>query len=181
MEGPNFEPVLGEEVRFKDTLQKRPGIFKIIGVHSANDKLAQSDPLSVYGRFGLATVDLRPEGKGLDLPFMPLEFLEYVDETRNVRRTVEWLKTNPDSRKYPDYIVAYEVKAGDDHAGNPSIFVRFFVDPDYFYENGRASQEKIAALNEFLDDVRKELLCSDPDRWIYVRAGEAQRTLDVAS
>jgi hypothetical protein len=181
MEGPNFDPALGEKVRFKESLQKRPGIFTIVGVHGANDKLAQSDPLNVYGRFGMTTVDLRPEGKGLDLAFMPLDSLQYVDETRDVRRTIEWLKTSPDNRKYPDYIVDYEVQASEDHEGRPSIFVRFFIDSDYFYENGRASKEKVVALNEFLDAVRDELISLDLDRWISVRVGEARRALDVAS
>jgi hypothetical protein len=181
MKGPNFDPIKGEEVRFRDNSQKRPGIFKIIGVHGADDKPAQTSPLNVYGRFGMATVDLRSQDNELDLPFIPLDLLQYVDEARDVRRTIEWLKTSPDNRKYPDYIVDYEVNAGEDHEGNPSIFVRFFIDPDYFYENGRAPEEKVVALNEFLDGVRDELLSLDLEFRISVRVGEARRALDVAS
>jgi hypothetical protein len=115
------------------------------------------------------------------LPAIPWYRLNYVDETCAVRHAIEWLKTNPDGRKYPGYVIDYEVKAGNDHAGNPSIFVRFLVDPDYFYENGRASQEKIAALNEFTFGVQQVLSGLGLDSWTYVQTGEARRALDVAS
>jgi hypothetical protein len=166
---------VGEEVR----VGFRPGIFKIIQVRPPGEEHPNQNlhtPESIFG-----TVDLRQESNGFALPGIPWHRLNYVDETRPVRRTIEWLKASPNNRKYPDYIVDYEVKAGEDHAGNPSIFVRFFVDPDYFYENGRASEEKVVALNEFLDGIRDELLSLDLDRWISVRAGEARRALDVAS
>jgi hypothetical protein len=134
---------------------------------------------------GGRTVDLeRISGSltGNVIRSVPWDWLDYVDkEERKVRRTIEWLKTSPDGRPYPDYIVDYEVKDGEDHVGNPSICVRFFIDPDYLYENGRASDEKVIALNEFLDSVRDELLNLELNRWISVRVGEARRTLDVAS
>ncbi|MGA7339052.1 MAG: hypothetical protein WBX18_00550, partial [Terracidiphilus sp.] len=98
-----------------------------------------------------------------------------------VRRVIEWLKSNPLGKSYPKYVVGYEVKLGDDHADYPSIFVRFFVDPDYIYENGRPSEEKVAELNRFLEEVQRELLSLDLGRWTYVRAAEAPRALDVAS
>jgi hypothetical protein len=55
------------------------------------------------------------------------------------------------------------------------------VDPDYFYENGRASQGKIVALNKFTYDVQQVLLGLELNRWTYVQTGEARRALDVAS
>jgi hypothetical protein len=175
MEGPNFDPRVGEEVRNGF----RPGIFKIARVRPAGEEHPNQNlhtPETIFG-----TVDLRQEGSGFELPGIPWDRLDYVDETRSVRRTIEWLKTSPDGRKYPDYIVDYEVTAEDDHAGNPSIYVRFLVDPDYFFKNGKASEEKVAKLNAFLEDVRKELLYLDLDRWPYVRAGQARKVLDVAS
>ncbi len=175
MEGPNFNPVVDEEVR----VGFRPGIFKIIQVRSPGEEHPNQNlhtPQSISG-----AVDLQQKGSGFALPAIPWHLLNYVDETRFVRRTIDWLRTSPDGRKYPDYIVGYEVKEGEDHEGNPSIFVRFFVDPDYFYENGHPSEEKIAALNEFLDGVRDELLSLDLERWISVQAGQARRALDVAS
>ena len=175
MEGPNFDPVVDEEVR----VGFRPGIFKIVQVSPAGEEPGNPNlqtPQSIFG-----TVDLRQKGTGFALPAIPWHLLKYVDETRFVRRTIEWLKTCPDGRKYPGYVVDYEVKEGEDHEGNPSIFVRFFVDPEYFYENGLASKEKVAALNEFLNGVRDELLSLDLDRWISVQAGQARRALDVAS
>jgi len=175
MEGPNFDPVEGEEVR----VGFRPGIFKIIQVRPPGEEHPKQDLHTSQSIFG--TVDLRQKGSGFALPAIPWHLLNYVDETRFVRRTIDWLKTNPDGRNYPDYIVDYEVKEGEDHGGNPSIFVRFFVDPDYFSENGHASQEKIAALNEFLDGVRDELRSLELERWISVGPGEARRALDVAS
>jgi hypothetical protein len=175
MEGPNFDPVVGEEVR----VRFRPGIFKIIQVRPPKEEHPNQNlhtPESIFG-----SVDLRQKGSGFALPAIPWHLLNYVDVTRFVCRTIDWLKTSPDGRKYPDYIVDYEVKDGQDHEGNPSIFVRFFVDPDYFYENGHVSEEKVAASNEFLDSVRNELLSLELDRWISVRAGDARRVLDVAS
>ena len=175
MEGQNFDPVVDEEVR----VGFRPGIFKIIQVYPPGEEHPNPNlhaPQSIFG-----TVDLRQKGSGFALPAIPWHLLSYVDETRFVRRTIDWLKTSPDGRKYPDYIVDYEVKEGEDHEGNPSIFVRFFVDPDYFNENGHASQEKVAALNDFLDGVRDELRSLDLERWISVGPGEARRALDVAS
>jgi len=175
MEGPNFDPVVDEEVR----VGFRPGIFKIIQVHPPGEEHPNQNlhtPQSIFG-----TVDLRQKGKGFALPAIPWHLLKYVDETRFVRRTIDWLKTSPDGGRYPGYIDGYEVRDGEDHEGNPSIFVHFFVKPDYFYENGHASEEKVAALNEFLDGVRDELLSLDLERWISVRAGEARRALDVAS
>jgi hypothetical protein len=175
MEGPNFEPVVGEEVRWWG----RPGVFRIDRIRRPGEEhpnLNLQTPLTGFG-----TVDLKQDGSNFIHEAVPWAVLQYVDETRPVRRTIEWLKTNPQSRNYPDYIVDYEVKAGEDHEGNPSIFVRFFIDPDYFYENGRASEEKVVALNEFLDAVRDELMSLDLDRWISVRVGDARRALDVAS
>jgi hypothetical protein len=175
MEGPNFDPRVGEEVR----VGFRPGIFKITKVRPACEEHPNHNlhtPESVLG-----TVDLRQEGSGFELPAIPWHRLDYVDETRTVRRTIEWLAASPDNRKYPDYIVDYEVTAEDDHAGNPSIYVRFLVAPDYFYKNGRASEEKVAELNAFLYDVRQTLLGLGLDRWTYVRAGQARKVLDVAS
>jgi hypothetical protein len=126
-------------------------------------------------------VDLKRTGNDSRVRNVPWTWLEYVDETRPVRRAIEWLKTNPDNRPYPAYIVNYELEARNDHAGDPSIFVRFLVDSDYFYENGRASQERIAALNEFTYQVQQVLLGLDLDRSTYVQTGQARRALDVAS
>ena len=175
MEGPNFNPVVGEGVR----VGFRPRIFKITQVRTPGEEHPNQNLQTSQSMFG--TVDLRQNGNGFSVPAIPWQLLKYVDETRFVRRTIDWLKTSPDGRQYPDYIVDYEVKEGEDHEGNPSIFVRFFVDPDYFYENGHASMEKIAELNKFLDGVRDELLSLDLERWISVGSGEARRALDVAS
>jgi len=171
----NLDPVAGEEVRVPD----RPGVFRIIRVYRPGEEHPNRNLRTAEGLSG--TVDLKQKENGFDLPAIPWHRLDYVDETRRVRRVIEWLKSNPEGGVYPDYIVDYEVRTGDDHAGNPSIFVRFFVDPEYIYENGRPSDEKVAALNQFLDKVRQELLGLDLDRWIYVRAGETRRLLDVAS
>jgi len=177
MDGPNFDPVMGEEVR----VHNRPGLFKIIRVQpfvwTARPEL---ENLSVR-EMGLDTVDLKQDGSNSLLHGVPWFLLEF-DEVRSVRRAIEWLKTNPDGKKFPDYIVDYEVNARDDHAGNPSIFVRFLVNQDYLYgEDGHPSHENIAALNEFTFKVQQVLLGLELDRWTYVQTGEARRELDVAS
>jgi hypothetical protein len=133
MDGPNFDPRVGEEVR----VGFRPGIFKITKVRPAGEEhpnqnlhTPESHPSALWicGRTAVALNCLQYLGIG------------WITSMRraSVRRTIEWLKTSPDGRKYPDYIVDYEVTAEDDHAGNPSIYVRFLVDPDYFFEEWQA-------------------------------------------
>jgi hypothetical protein len=175
MDGLGFDPIVGQEV----CVLGRPGVFRIVHVYQPGEEHPNRGLRTREGLSG--TVDLRRKEDGFELPAIPWYRLRYVDDTGPVRHAIEWLKTNPDGRKYPDYIVDYEVETGNDHAGNPSIFVRFLVDPDYFYENGRASQERIAALNEFTYQVQQVLLGLDLDRWTYVQAGQAGRALDVAS
>ena len=176
MDGPNFDPVEGEEVR----VEGYPGLFRIAQVHSPLRSFPGMAPSGLAGMVTLESVGFgATQQRRLD--GIPWTSLRYTDESRPVRRAIEWLKTNPDGKKFPEYVVNYEVKVGDDHAGNPSIFVRFLVDPDYFYENGRPSQENIAALNKFTFEVQQFLLGLDLDRWIFVRSGEARRALDVAS
>jgi hypothetical protein len=176
MDGPNFDPVEGEEVR----IEGNPGVFRIAQVHSPAHSFPGFPPSGLDGMVTLEPIGISAiRQKRLD--GISWTSLRYVDETRPVRRTIEWLKNSPDNRQYPGYIVDYEVKAGEDHVGRPSIFVRFFIDPDYLYVNGQASEEKVIALNEFLDGVRDELLNLELDRWISVRVGEERRTLDVAS
>lgn len=171
----SFNPMKGEEVR----VEGRPGVFTAVRVYPPYEEHPNPNVRTAEGISG--TVDLKQEQTGFDLPGIPWDRLDYVDDTRPVRRVIEWLKTSPEGRPYPGYIVAYEAKAGEDHDGNPSIFVRFFADPDYLYESGRLSEKNITELNRFLDEVRRELVGLDLKRWIYVRAGEAQRALDVAS
>ena len=180
-----LDPVVGLEVR----LHGDRGLFEIIAVHPPNSITipAGSENFSHQGAEGGRTVDLkrlRSDSHFFSpIQDVPWSNLQYVDDSEiwPVRHAIEWLKTNPDGRVYPDYIVDYEVEARDDHAGNPSIFVRFLVDPDYLHENGRASEERITALNEFTYQVQQVLLGLDLDRWTYVQAGQTRRALDVAS
>jgi hypothetical protein len=178
MDGLNFAPFVGQEVLVSGI----PGLFQIVEVRPPNSPTVPPGwENNVMGSEGGRTVDLRRVGGDSLLRSAPWAWLRYVDEAGVVRHAIEWLRTNPESHRFPDYIVNYEVESGNDHAGNPSIFVRFLVDADYFYENGRVSQEKIAALNEFVYKVQQILLGLGLDRWTYVRSAEAQRALDVAS
>jgi hypothetical protein len=170
MDGPNFDPRVNDKVYFEN------GLFKITNVVPCIDNYRTT---GFYG-----WVDLEDPITGFKREHVPVALgsLKYVDdEVRTVRRVIEWLETSPNGRKYPDYIDDYEIETGNDHAGNPSIYVRFLVDPDYIFENGKASEEKVAALNAFLYDVRQTLLGLGLDRWTYVRAGQARKVLDVAS
>jgi hypothetical protein len=175
MDGLNFDPFVGQEVR----VLGRPGVFRIVRIFQPGEEHPNPNLRTTEGRMG--TVDLKREEDGFGLQAISWSRLNYVDETGAVRHAIEWLRTNPENRQFPNYIVSYELESGSDHAGNPSIFVRFLVDPDYFYENGRASQERIAALNEFVYEVQQVLLGLGLGRWTYVRSAEAQRALDVAS
>ena len=175
MDSLNLDPEIGEEVRWGF----QPGVFKIVHVRRPGDEHPNPNLQTPISGFG--TVDLKREGSAFIHEGVPWAVLRYVDETRLVRRTIEWLRTNPKGLKYPEYVVDYEVEAGTDHEGNPAIFVRFLVNPGYVYEDGRPSETKISAFNQFLYDVQQELLGLDLDRWIYVRAGEARGALDVAS
>jgi hypothetical protein len=174
----NFDPVVGEEVR----ILGRAGLFKIVRVDRPDVRIAPPNARDIAaGALGLGTVDLQIVGSDSVVQDVPWALLQFDDEARPVRRAIEWLSTDPDNLKHPSYIVDYEIEAKNDHAGNPSIFVRFLVDPDFFYENGRPSQENIDALNEFTFEVKQILLGLGLERWIYVQTGVARRTLDVAS
>lgn len=175
MDGLSFDPMVGQEV----AVLGRMGVFRITHVYQPGEEHPNPNIRTPEGRLG--TVDLKREDDGFALPAISWFRLRYLDETGPVRHAIEKLKTSPDRRNYPDYIVGYEVETGSDHASNPSIFVRFLVDPDYFYENGRPSEEKIDALNAFIYQVQQVLLGLGLDRWTYVRAAEARRALDVAS
>jgi hypothetical protein len=175
MDGLNFDPYVGQEVR----VLGRPGVFRILHVYQPGEEHSNPNLRTPEGLSG--TVDLKREKDGFALPAIPWYRLNYADETGPVYQAIEWLKTNPDDKKYPDYIVDYEVEARNDQSGNPSIFVRFLVEPDYFYENGSPSQRNMAALSEFTFEVEQVLLGLDLDRWIYVQSGVARRVLDVAS
>jgi len=174
MDGPNFDP------RVDDKVYAENGLFKITNVVPCIDNYRTT---GFYG-----WVDLKDPITGFKREHIPvaLESLKYVDdEVRKVRRIIEWLETSPDGRKYPDYIEDYEVRAEDDHAGNPSIYVRFLVDPDYVFKNGKASEENVAALNAFLYEVQQTLLGFNLNHWTYVQAGQGQgqarKVLDAAS
>jgi hypothetical protein len=171
----NLEPTVGEEVR----VDYRSGVFRVVKVHKPGEDHPNPNLRTPESQSG--TVDLRREEDGFDLPAIPWSRLNFVDETRPVRRAIEGLKTNSDGPIYPNYVVDYEVKTGDDHEGNPAFFVRFLVDPNYFYRGGRISEERITELNLFLSEVQTTLLRLDLDRWSYVRASEARGALDVAS
>jgi hypothetical protein len=175
MDGLNFDPIVGQEVG----VLGRRGTFRIVHVYQPGDQHPNPSLQTSEGQAG--TVDLKQEEDGFGLPAIPWYRLRYVDETGPVRHAIEWLKTNPESHLFPDYIVDYDVSSGDDHAGNPAIFVRFFADQDYFYLNGRPAIERIDALNKFLYEVQQILLGLGLDRWTYVRAAEARGALDVAS
>ncbi|HEY1253387.1 MAG TPA: hypothetical protein VGF01_01260 [Terracidiphilus sp.] len=180
-----FDPVVGLEVRIRGDRE----LFEIIAVHPPNSTTMPEGWESfaqVRGEGG-RTVDLKFLRSDSHL-FSPLQnvpwsWLQYADESEiwPVRHAIEWLKTNPDGKKYPDYVVDYEVEAKNDQSGNPSIFVRFLVEPEYFYENGSPSKRNMAALSEFVFEVDQVLLGLDLDRWIYVQSGVARRVLDVAS
>jgi hypothetical protein len=181
-----LDPVVGLEVRIRGDR----GLFEIIAVHPPNlttiPKGWESFPHQ--GAEAGGTVDLKRLRS--DSHFfspnqgVPWSELQYVDdgEIWPVRHAIEWLKTNPGDRRFPDYIVDCGIKDGDDHAGNPSIFVRFFVDSEYFYEkNGRVSQERIAALNEFTFEVQQVLLGLNLKSLTYVQTSMARRALDAVS
>jgi len=180
-----FDPVVGLEVRLRGDRE----LFEIIAVHPLNSTAIPEgwQSFAQMGAEGGRTVDLKRLRS--DSPYfspiqgVPWSHLQYVDDSEiwPVRHAIEWLKTNPDGRQYPDYIVDCEIEARNDQSGNPSIFVRFLVEPDYFYENGSPSKRKMAALSEFSFEVEQVLLGLNLDRWTYVQSGVARRALDAAS
>jgi len=97
------------------------------------------------------------------------------DETRRVRRAIDWLKANS-AALFPKYVLDYQVESRRDHLGIPAFFVRFFVQPD-----NQPSPEKINELNRFVGSVETMLLSLGLDRWPYVQVSEKRSLLDVAS
>lgn len=180
-----LDPVVGFEVRLRGDRE----LFEIVAVHPPNATTTPEEweSFAHQGSEGGRTVDLK-RLRGDAHYFSPIQGvpwsqLQYVDDCEiwPVRHAIEWFKTNPGNKKYPDYIVDYEVEARNDQAGNPSIFVRFLVEPDYFYENGSPSKRKMAALSDFVFEVEQVLLGLDLNRWIYVQSGVVRRMLEVAS
>ncbi len=174
----NFDPVIGEEV----SVLGRMEFFRIVSVQPSGRIAPPNLQNIAAGALGLGTVDLQVVGSDSILRGVPWAWLQFDDETRPVRRVIDWLKTNPDpSHPYPDYVVGYEVETGEDHEGDPAYFIRFIVDPDYFEGDGKDSDARIGDLSQFLQRVRTELLEVYPDRRPYVRVLEQRRLLDVAS
>lgn len=153
----NFDPIIGEEVH---TPGHYGGPFRIVAVHPTTHS-------------GLGTVDLKQTGNDHLVSGVPWTMLLF-DETRPIRRAIEWLKENP-VVPYPDYVIDYQVEAKDDHQGNPAFYVRFIVEPD-----DQPSREKIKELNRFLDSVTTLLLSLGLDRWPYVHVAEKRSLVDVA-
>jgi hypothetical protein len=171
MDGPDFIPRENEEV----CIDGLPGLFRIRYVHLPAGTLSG---LPSSGMAGMVTVE-PVGGTALKQAVDGISWtsLRYIDETRPVRRTIEWLMMNP---RHPGYIVDYDVKSGRDLDGDPAIYVRFLVDPDYLYKDGKASEAKVTELNAFLDEARNALRDLDLPQWISVRAGEVRREANVA-
>lgn len=167
----NFDPVIGEEVGMIGI----PGLFSIVKV----DPPDRTTVVPGFEHSGFAgaetgsTVDLKGSN-GLVLRWVPWSNLRF-DETRRVKRAIEWLKENP-TVPFPDYVLDYQVEAKDDHQGNPAFYVRFLAEPD-----DQPSPEKIKELNRFMDSVSSMLLSLGLDRWPYVQVSEKRSLLDVAS
>jgi hypothetical protein len=169
MDNVNLDPAVGEEVRWG----YQPGVFRVVRVRLPGDEHPNPNlrtPLS-----GLGTVDLQREGSHFIHESVPWGVLQYVDETRPIRRAIEWLRENP-VVPFPDYFLDYQVEAKNDHQGNPAFYVRFFVEPD-----DQPSPEKIDEINRFLGSVQTMLLSLGLDRWPYVQVSEKRSLLDVAS
>ena len=166
----NFDPVVDEEVGVRG----QPGLFKIVDIHPFVWTPRPGLENIAVGGMGLDTVDLRREGSNSLLRGVSWAMLVF-DETRPVRRAIEWLKENP-VVPIPNYVLDYQVEARDDHQGNPAFYVRFFVEPD-----DQPSPEKIKELNRFLGSVQTMLLSLGLDRWPYVQVSEKRSLLNVAS
>ncbi len=170
----NFDPIVGEEVR----VLGRPGLYKVVRVYvkSSTVWLTNGDVGPPSSALESMFVDLKSEESGKVLTDVPAysERLKF-DETRQVRRAIEWLKENP-VVPFPDYVLDYTVEAKDDHQGSPAFYIRFFVEPD-----DQPSPEKIKELNRFLGSVSTMLLSLGLDRWPYVQVSEKRSLIDVAS
>lgn len=170
----NFDPIVGEEVR----VLGRPGLYKVVRVYTKSSRVWRQE-----GDFGPPSsplqfmfVDLKSAESGEVLTEVPArsERLKF-DEAHPIRCAIEWFKENP-VVPFPDYVLDYKIEARDDHQGNPSFYVRFFVEPD-----DQPSPEKIKELNRFLGSVSTLLLSLGLNRWPYVQVSEKRSLLDVAS
>jgi hypothetical protein len=172
MHGLNFDPFVGQQVLARGYR----GVYKIVSVRSPNlTAVPEGWKPNDMGAEGGRTVDLRGVASDSFVQSVPWAWLDYVDETGPVWHAIEWLKENP-VVPFPDCVLDYQVEARDDHQGNPSLYVRFFVEPD-----DQPSAEKIKELNRFLDSVSTLLLSLGLDRWPYVQVSEKQSLLNVAS
>ena len=166
----NFDPVVGEEVR----IHGRPGLFKVVEVHPFVWIAPTGMEHLPVNKMGLDTVDLQGEGGNSSLQGVPWVLLEYIDETRPVRRFLEWLKQD-DSFRYPQGITGFRVDSEERYDGEPQFVVRFLVD-------GAASptREIVREWNDFTSRVREQILTLNLDRWVQVMVQKEQETMHAA-
>jgi hypothetical protein len=167
----NFDPVVGEEVR----VVGRPGMYKVARVYA----LPPTGTWRTEGDLGppssdleLMFVDLKSEESGKVLARVPAysERLKF-DETRPIRRFLEWLKQD-ESFRYPQGITGFRVDSEERYDGEPQFVVRFLVD-------GAAppTREIVREWNDFTSRVREQILTLSLDRWVQVMVQKEQETM----
>jgi len=164
MEELNFDPAEGEEVRVKG----RSGVFTIEKV--LHDPPAR--PLNPHKvKYGWPTVNLVRKTDSFPLPEIRWDLLEFVDETRPIRRFLEWLKQD-ESFRYPQGITGFRVDSEERFDGEPQFVVRFLVDGA-----AQPTREIVREWNNFTSRVREQILTLNLDRWVQVMVQKEQETM----
>lgn len=71
----------------------------------------------------------------------------------------------------PRFVTGFDVEYGDDHDGDPAMWVLFKVDEEGVPRTPRLEEisPQIDAMNQLVSDVRSDLFNVLPDRWPYFR------------
>lgn len=71
--------------------------------------------------------------------------------------------------KRPSYVKKYQLEFGEDHAGDPAIWIRLKVTKD-----NDPSPQKVTELRKFADDLQDRILALRLRRWPYVHIAEVR-------
>lgn len=165
MDNVNLDPVVGEEVRWG----YQPGVFRIVRVRYPGDE--HPNPNLRTPLTGFCTADLQRAGNNFIHEGVPWGVLQYIDETRPIRRFLEWLKQD-ESFRYPQGITGFRVDSEERFDGEPQFVVRFLVE-----STAQPTRETVREWNDFTSWVREQILTLILDRWVQVMVQKEQETM----
>jgi hypothetical protein len=72
-------------------------------------------------------------------------------------------------KERPSYVKKYQLEVGEDHTGDPAIWIHLKVTKD-----NNPSPQKVTELRKFADDLQNRILALRLRRWPYVHIAEVR-------